>query len=137
MKKLIIIVIILVIAVFGLCKSNLIHIGSAGPGTTPEQTAKAAVLALAKLEPEKATLFFTPIPGAAMANRLADLYMNIESLDIEDLTVILTLEEGVAARVQATYNMIFTAQGYTNTEHCSKIIKLVKIDGKWWINDVF
>jgi len=94
MKKLIIIVIILVIGVFGLCKSNLIHIGSAGPGATPEQTAKAAILAMAKLEPEKVTLFFTPIPGAAMANRLATLYQNMESLEIEDVTVIITLEEG-------------------------------------------
>lgn len=138
MKKFIIIGIILVIAVFGVGKcANLIHIGSDGPGATPEKTVKGAVLALAKLEPEKVTAYFTPVPGAAMANRLATLYMNMESLDIEDLTVILILEEGVAARVQATYDMIFTAQGYTNTEHCSKIIKLVEIDGKWWINDVF
>lgn len=137
MKKLIIVVIILVIAVFGLCRANLIHIGSAGPGKTPEQTVKSAVLALAKLEPEKVTLFFTPRPGAAMATHLTALYANMESLDIEDLHVTLILDEGIAARVQATYNMTFTAQGFTNTEHCSKIIKLVKIDGKWWINDVF
>jgi hypothetical protein len=48
------------------------------------------------------------------------------------------LNEGAAARVEATYDMVFTSSlGQISTEHCQKTIKLVLIEGKWYVNEVF
>lgn len=136
----IIIIAVLVIALIGgagLCVSKVQIGGTAGPGKNPEATVKAAIMAMEKMDPAKVTPCFTPIPGASMANRLATLYSKVDSIDIQDLKCMLVLDEGVAARVQATYNMVFAQGGYVNTERCNKTIKLIKLDGKWYINEPF
>jgi len=104
---------------------------------TPVNTASAAIMAMEKKEAAKVTQYFTPTPGAAMANRLNILFAKCETIDIANLSVMLVLEEGVAARVQASYDIIWTQGGYVNTQHEARLIKLVKYEKRWWINEAF
>lgn len=102
----------------------------------PEAVAKAAILALETKNAGKVTAYFTPIPGRLMATRLAPIFQ-FDSIKIQDLVVQTTLNEVSSARVQAVYDMVVTKDGILNVQRCNKVLKLVKIDGKWWINEAF
>ena len=109
-----------------------------GSTNSPEGTTRAAIMSLEGKDAAKVAAYFTPIPGALMSSRVNNLYRNIKSLDIQNLNAMLMLNEGAAARVEATYDMVFTSSlGQISTEHCQKTIKLVLIEGKWFVNEVF
>ncbi|MBV6341212.1 hypothetical protein [Candidatus Magnetobacterium casense] len=109
-----------------------------GSQNSPVNTAKGAVMAMEAMNPEKVVAYFTPIPGQIMATRLANTFSKMDKLDIQNFKGMLILQEGAAARVQVTYDMVFTQGGYVNTEHCAKTLKLVNPDGKkWYVNEVF
>lgn len=108
-----------------------------GSQKSPVATVRSAITAFESMKPEKVTVYFTPIPGRLMHVRLRDMFQNFDKLDIKNMDVMLILDNGVAARVQAVYDMVLTQNGYIDTEQCSKYIKLVKIEGIWYINEAF
>lgn len=142
MRRIIMIAIVIIVLVGGaaICSGQL-NFGSisntSGPGDSPKETVKGAITSLEDMNPDKTVSYFTPVPGSAMKNRLALLFSNMDSLDIENMRVIVIAEEGVAAKVQVSYSMIYTAKGYINAENRSHVIKLVKIEDKWYINEAF
>ena len=132
---LIVIVIILLVLGSGYCLSNMEE-GMADQDD-PEIVARAAILAIETMDADKVAAYFTPIPAQGMRNRLNDIYTTYESVRIEGLAVDCTLNEGLAAKVQAVYAMVVSRDGVPNIQHCNKMVKLVKIDNKWWINEAF
>ncbi len=108
-----------------------------GSTNSPVNTAKSAVMAMESKDVAKVTAYFTPIPGQVMATRLTNTFSKMDKLDIQNFKGMLVLQEGAAARVQVTYDMVFTQSGYVNTEHCAKTLKLVQLDKKWFVNEVF
>lgn len=139
-RRLVVIGVVVVLLVWGVIscysymQSSTVSLGS------PVGAAKGAIEAMESMEPAKVTAYFTPIPGALMGTRLINTYKNITKLDIQNLNAMLVLNEGSAARVEVTYDMVFTTSlGQISTEHCSKIIKLVfnESKDKWLINEVF
>lgn len=117
----------------GYCLSNLPSSIKQG---SPEAVAKGAILALETKDADKVTAYFTPIPGRLMTTRLTSTFQ-FDSVKIQDLVVHTILNEVSSARVQAVYDMVVTKDGVVNVQHCNKVLKLVKIDGKWWINEPF
>lgn len=80
---------------------------------------------------------FTPLARTLMVPRLQGMYA-YGDIDIENLETILLYEDGIAARVNATYDIIIMQGGHTDTQHCNKNIKLIlNTDGKWYINEAF
>ena len=138
MRRLIVFGIIIVLGIWGAITCVGYFQSSTVSLDSPVGAAKGAIQAMESMDPAKTTAYFTPIPGAKMFSRLTNVYRNITKLDIQNLNAMLVLDEGVAARVEATYDMVFTtALGQINTEHCQKIIKLVLYEEKWHINEVF
>ena len=139
MRRFIFIAVVLVVAFVG----TTMYCGQVGMGRaasaakSPEGTVKAAVMALEQRDPAALTPCFTPIPGSVMAGRLMTMFVNMESLEIQNLQAVVVLNEGVGAKVRADYDMVFSTRGYINTEHRSRTLKLVRIDGLWYINEPF
>jgi hypothetical protein len=136
-RRIIVIGVIVVIVIW----LGITCVGKLGSGigstNSPEGTTRAAIMSLEGKDGTKVATYFTPIPGALMSQRVNSMFANFDTIDIQNLKVMLVLKEGSSARVQAVYDMILTQGGYINTEHCSKTIKLVQIDKKWYINEVF
>ena len=108
-----------------------------GSMSSPENTAKNAIMALESKDGSKVAAYFTPIPGALMGQRVDATLSGFDTMDIQNLKCMLILQEGASARVQAVYDMVVTVNGAVNIQHCSKVIKLVQLEKKWWINEVF
>jgi hypothetical protein len=111
--------------------------GGIGSTNSPEGTTKSAIMSIEKMDATKVAAYFTPVPGALESQRLKSMFASWDTIDIQNLKCMLVLKEGASARVQAVYDMILSQGGYINTEHCSKTLKLVQIDKKWYINEVF
>lgn len=138
MRRLIILGLIIILGIWGAITCVGYFQSSMVSMDSPVGAATGAIQAMESMEPAKTIAYFTPIPGALMHTRLTNMYKNITKLDIQNLNAMPVLNEGAAARVEAAYDIVATsALGQINTEHCKKIIKLVSIDGKWFINEVF
>ena len=138
MKRVLVIVgvLLLVLIVGGICVSSMSS--SRVTGNDAAAITKAAVMAIETMDTTKVVAYFTPLPGGAMLSRLDALYSGIKSLSIEHLNVLLIATEGSSARVQASYDMVFTSSvGAVNTQHCDKVVKLIQVDSKWYINEPF
>jgi hypothetical protein len=134
----IIVIGIIVIIVLWLGITCMSKLGSGiGSTNSPEGTTRAVIMSLEGKDGTKVATYFTPIPGALMSQRVNSMFANFDKVDIQNLKVMLVLKEGSSARVQAVYDMILTQGGYINTEHCSKVVKLIQLDGKWFVNEVF
>ena len=103
----------------------------------PDVVTRAAIEAIGTMDAESVTAYFTPLPSRSMSARLNTTFNYYDSIEISGLTTRIALDDGVAAQVRADYDMIVTKDGNQNIQHCSKVIKLVQIDGKWWINEAF
>lgn len=132
---LIIVVVVVVLWLGGTCLTKL----GSGVGSTnsPENTAKSAVMAFESKDGAKVAAYFTPIPGALMSQRVNVQLSSFDTIDIQNLKCMLVLKEGSSARVQAVYDMVVTVNSAIDIEHCSKVIKLVELEGKWYVNEVF
>lgn len=112
-------------------KAERVSLGS------PEATVKSAIKSFESMKPEYTARHFTPIPGSIMQFRLANDWQYIDEIDIQNLSVMIVLNEGVAARVQAVWDMVMTQNQYIETERRAETIKLVKIGDSWYINEAF
>ncbi len=135
LRRWIVLGIVAVVIIFLLvtCMGNI----SKSSQGSAEDTARNAIEAISSKDVEKVKGYFTPIPGAVMANQLRQLYSRYDSIDIQDVTVMIVLEEGSAARVQAVYDMVLHNGDFINVQHCKDTIKLVKIEKKWYVNEAF
>ena len=129
------ILLLLLVVSGGYCISQLP--GNKIKQSNPEEVVKAAISALETKDTDKVTAYFTPIPGRIMSTRLKETTFVFDSIDIQDLVVYRTLDEISSVRIQAVYDMVVTSGGIVNVQHCNKVLKLVRIDGKWWINEAF
>jgi hypothetical protein len=101
----------------------------------PEATVRSAIMSYESMKPEYTARHFTPIPGSIMQYRLANNWQYIDKIDIENLSVMIVLNEGVAARVQAVWDMVMTQNGYIETVRRAETLKLVRLEDDWYINE--
>ena len=136
--KRIIVIGIVVIIVLWLGITCVSKLGSGiGNTNSPEGAVKSTIMSFEGKDSAKVASYFTPIPGALMAHRVDSMFTNFDSIDIQNLRVMLILKEGSSARVEATYDMVVTVNGAVDTQHVVRTIKLVQIDKKWCINEAF
>ena len=134
----IIVIGVIVIVVIWLGITCLNKVGSGvGSMSSPENTAKSAIMTLESKDGAKVAPYFTPIPGALMGQRVDATLSGFDTIDIQNLKCMLILQEGASARVQAVYDMVVTVNGAVSIQHCSKVIKLVQLEKKWYINEAF
>ena len=108
-----------------------------GSQKSPMATVRSAIQDFELRDPAMVTRYFTPIPASIMRIRLEETFQWLDKLDIQDLDVWIVSNDGLAARIQARYNMIMTQDQYIDSQRCNKQIKLVKLEGKWFINEAF
>ena len=134
-KRRIFYVVVLVALVAG--AGFFIHSLPAMQGSGIEGVVTRAISAIPGGDIEKVVENFTPMARTLMIQRLQGMYA-YGDIDIENLETILLYEDGRAARVNATYDIILMQGGYTDTQHCNKNIKLIlNTDEKWYINEAF
>lgn len=135
--KKIVIVGIIVLIVFGMAVCVATMQEGMGKFGSPERTAKDAILAYQTKDADEVCAYFTPIPSGLQRVRVANLFAMADQIKIENLSTTLILNEGVAAKVMAIYDMVVIRGQYINTDHYVKTIKLVFDNGKWKINEAF
>ncbi len=104
--------------------------------SSPESTVKGALTAYETEEPAKVIAYFTPLYGSNMKENLKRLFAACDSISIENIDTMVIYEEGLAAQVQASWDMGMEVAGRFSTQHFAKTIRLVKEDKKWHINQV-
>jgi len=136
----IIVIGVIVIIVLWLGITCVSKLGSGtGSVNTPEGAVKSVIMSFEGRDSAKVASYFTPIPGALMAHRTDSMFTNFDTIDIQNLRVMLILKEGSSARVEATYDMVVTVNGAVDTQHVVRTIKLVESvsEKRWYINEAF
>jgi len=119
--------------------SDGMGLGCAGKVDTssPVAVAKAAIEAIDTGDTEEVCQYFTGVPAQQMRVKLDRLYSRTGKVNVDNVTVSLEYEQGIAARVWASYDLIVEAYGEVNVENVVVKLKLVDIEGTWLINEAF
>jgi hypothetical protein len=107
----------------------------AGMGS-PESTITGALRAYETEDTKNVIAYFTPIYGSNMKENLARLFNACESIHIENIDTMVIYKEGLAARVQVSWDMGTEVAGQISTQHFAKTVNLVQVDEKWYINQI-
>jgi len=134
---LIVFAVLLVLGLIGGCLAVALNMGGEVDRSSPKATVTAAIKAIPSRDIDRVTQYFTPAPSGQMAHRLRNLYADFDKLAIENVFVYIVYEEGINARVQASYDLVMTAKGHENTQHRDVRVKLINNDGVWYINEAF
>jgi hypothetical protein len=103
---------------------------------SPESTVKGALLAYETENTSNVIVYFTPIYGSQMKENLNRLFNASESIQIENVDTMIIYKEGLAARVQVSWDMGTEVSGQISVQHFAKNVSLVQIDKKWYINQI-
>jgi hypothetical protein len=128
---------LIVLACFGFAVCVATMQEGMGKFDSPERVAKDAIMALESRDADNICQYFTPIPSNLMRARIAPIFANVDAIKIKNLNIVLISNEGIAARVRANFDMLITRDQYIETQHLAKNLKLVCIDGKWYLNEAF
>jgi len=108
----------------------------AGMGS-PESTIEGALAAYETQEAPNVTVYFMPIYGSQMKENLRNLFNACESISIENIDIMVIYKEGLAARVQVSWDMATEVAGKVSVQHFAKNVNLVRdLDEKWYINQI-
>jgi hypothetical protein len=134
-KRLLLVVAIGLLFIIGYTCYQAMGYHQAGMGS-PESTVRGALVAYETEKVSNVTVYFTPIYGSQMKGNLQRLFNACESIQIENIDTMIIYKEGLAARVQVSWDMLITVSGQVSTQHFAKEIRLVQDDKKWKINQV-
>lgn len=116
------------------CQSMGYH--QAGMGS-PNSTVEGTLRAYGTENPDNIIAYFTPTYAALMQENLKSLFAATQGVSIQNISTMTVYQEGLAAHVQASWDMVTKVNGQTSTRHYSKLINLIKnTDGKWYINQI-
>jgi hypothetical protein len=134
-KRLLLLVAIGLLFIIGYTCYQAMGYQQAGMGS-PESTVRGALAAYETEEVPNVIAYFTPIYGSQMKGNLQRLFNACESIQIENVDTMVIYKEGLAALVQVSWDMGTKVSGQISTQHFAKEVRLVKIDDKWYINQV-
>jgi predicted negative regulator of RcsB-dependent stress response len=134
-KRLLLVVAIGLLFIIGYTCYQAMGYHQAGMGS-PESTVRGALAAYETEEVSNVIAYFTPIYGSQMKGNLQRLFNACESIQIENIDTMIIYKEGLAARVQVSWDMLTTVSGQVSSQHFAKEIRLVQDDKKWKINQV-
>lgn len=136
MKRLIVIGFVIIVVIFLAVTCFNSMGGSHFGNNNPESTTQGAIEAMESRDANKVIGYFHMYYRPAMVRSMA-LLNSFDSIKINNVTVMKMKEEGLSAQVQATWDLLLTKNGVVSSQHYAKVIKLVKIEGKWYINEAF
>lgn len=106
------------------------------PMDSPTSTIEGVMQAYQTRDAVNVIAYFTPIPGSQMKENLYRLFNACDDVKMKNVDVMVIYQEGLAARVQASWDMETKVAGSVSTQHFNKTIRLVEIEDKWYINQV-
>jgi len=81
-------------------------------------------------------VYFTPVPAGSMKNTLVRLFSGCDKIEVQNYKAMTTYEEGLAAHVDASWDLVLWVHNSPAVEHFAKTVKLIKIEDQWYINMV-
>lgn len=122
---------------FGLMGVCSVMYGGEPAGSGPKATVEAAVRAYESKDINKVLAYFNPTPAGKMKPTLIRLFASADKIDVQLFKAINAYEEGLAAHVDASWDFIVWVNKSPSVEHYTTTVKLVKIDGTWYINSAW
>jgi hypothetical protein len=110
-------------------------IGCSGGGSGPEATVKGMFNAMAAKNADKVGSYCTEDIREDVVSTMKFSFALVDSIKITNLKMTVASQTEDAATVDAEWDFEMKAFGETSKEHQSDSIDLVKVDGKWLINE--
>lgn len=104
--------------------------------SSPKSTIDGVMDAYQTQDVKNVIAYFTPIPSSQMKENLIRLFRACDSIKMSNVDVLVIYQEGLAARVQVSWDMETEVAGEVSTQHFAKVISMVKIEKKWYINQI-
>jgi len=110
-------------------------IGCSGGGSGPEATVKGMFKAMAAKNADKVGSYCTEDIREDVVSTMKVTFALIDSIKITNLKTTVASQTDDTAIVDAEYDLEMKVFGETSKEHQSDSMDLVKVDGKWLINE--
>ena len=110
-------------------------IGCSGGGSGPEATVQGMFKAMAAKNADKVGSYCTEDIREDVVSTLKFSFALVDSIKITNLKTSVASQTDDAATVDAEWDFEIKAFGETSKEHQSDTIDLVKVDGKWLVNE--
>jgi len=125
--------VVLVLSLVALVGGVLIGCSSGGSG--PEATVQGVFKAMAAKNADKVGSYCTEDIREDVVSTMKSSFALIDSIKITNLKTTVASQTEDAATIDAEWDFEIKAFGETSKEHQSDSIGLVKVDGKWLINE--
>ena len=109
--------------------------GCSGGGSGPEATVKGMFKAMAAKNADKVGSYCTEDIREDVVSTMKVSFALIDSIKITNLKTSVASQTEDAATIDAEWDFEIKAFGETSKEHQSDSMDLVKVDGKWLINE--
>ena len=110
-------------------------IGCSGGGSGPEATVQGMFKAMAAKNADKVGSYCTEDIREDVVSTLKFSFALVDSIKITNLKTSVASQTDDTATVDAEWDFEIKAFGETSKEHHSDTIDLVKVDGKWLVNE--
>jgi hypothetical protein len=110
-------------------------IGCSGGGSGPEATVQGMFKAMAAKNADKVGSYCTEDIREDVVSTLKFSFALVDSIKITNLKTSVASQTEDTATVDAEWDFEIKAFGETSKEHQSDTIDLVKVDGKWLVNE--
>lgn len=110
-------------------------IGCSGGGSGPEAAVRGMFKAMEEKNAEKVGSYCTEDIRADVISTMEISFALVDSIKITNLKTAVASQTDDTATVDAEWDFELKAFGETSKEHQSDSIDLVKVDGKWLINE--
>jgi len=110
-------------------------IGCSGGGSGPEATVQGMFKAMAAKNADKVGSYCTEDIREDVVSTLKFSFALVDSIKITNLKTSVASQTDDTATVDAEWDFEIKAFGETSKEHQSDTIDLVKVDGKWLVNE--
>jgi hypothetical protein len=125
--------VVLVLALVALVGGVLI--GCSGGGSGPEDTVRNVFKAMEAKDAEKMASYFTEDISQEMVDEMQTSFDIFDSIKVKNLKTTVASQTDDTATVDYEGDFEIKVFGETSKEHQSDSIDLVKVDGKWLINE--
>ena len=110
-------------------------IGCSGGGSGPEATVQGMFKAMAAKNADKVGSYCTEDIREDVVSTLKFSFALVDSIKITNLKTSVASQTDDTATIDAEWDFEIKAFGETSKEHQSDTIDLVKVDGKWLVNE--